>query len=406
MANHCFVKDRKTFNTYVSCDCTEFELVLDSIYDNTSSATLIGEYIIDMGDYIIIDDFIGIIKSFESRNGMTTVVINDITTLFDKDWVYDPDKALGKTIEQFLADELNEKYVFQNDEKYRFPYLTVEAKTNNVDFVAPLQDDENSSLYNLYHYFAYVRRLRNVFVNITFSNDRLYLTITNRTPETKTIMFNSADVQMVSENQSSESIAKITVVLDYYTELDFYRFTDGSYSSDPSAGERAEGKWSVVTLESSDDYLGIVCSNEEMRAYGNVEDWPSESYGYGVYEFIFSGSSWSLDGTAVDLENFGITMYSYEPVEGDAITVYYDNDTFAEIQSKVEDEFARNSYSHSIEFYGNKKLGFYDNLRIQLKNQLLYSYVSQIIKKSNDNRYLYKSGEMRVTFTEKSLEVI
>ncbi|MEG1061901.1 MAG: hypothetical protein RSE43_10185 [Oscillospiraceae bacterium] len=72
----------------------------------------------------------------------------------------------------------------------------------------------------------------------------------------------------------------------------------------------------------------------------------------------------------------------------------------------VADRFAKNSHSHSIEFYTSKQIGFYDKLNIRLHGGVVTSYVSRIIKSQKDDRYLIKSGELKVTMTEKSLEVI
>lgn len=76
-----------------------------------------------------------------------------------------------------------------------------------------------------------------------------------------------------------------------------------------------------------------------------------------------------------------------------------------DVPDKVSDTFAKNSHSHSIEFYTTKRLGFYDRLKIRLHGKVVNSYVSQIIRESSDGRYLIKSGELRTTLTEKSLEV-
>ncbi|MDO4565866.1 MAG: hypothetical protein Q4B42_00895 [Oscillospiraceae bacterium] len=78
----------------------------------------------------------------------------------------------------------------------------------------------------------------------------------------------------------------------------------------------------------------------------------------------------------------------------------------SKVEDTVADQFAKNSHSHSIEFYTSKRLGFYDKLNIRLHGAVVTSYVSQIIRTHKDDRYLIKSGELRVTMTEKSLEVI
>ena len=71
-------------------------------------------------------------------------------------------------------------------------------------------------------------------------------------------------------------------------------------------------------------------------------------------------------------------------------------------QEKVENEFAKNSDSHLIEFYSTEDFEFCDNLLIRTdKGVILKSYVSSISKSDTDDRKLYKSGELLTTLTEK-----
>ena len=78
----------------------------------------------------------------------------------------------------------------------------------------------------------------------------------------------------------------------------------------------------------------------------------------------------------------------------------------ADALSAVENAFAANSKSHSIEFYGTREIPFYDRVRIRLRDRVLESYISQVSIQSSDSRWKYKSGELRVTFTEQQREVI
>ena len=73
---------------------------------------------------------------------------------------------------------------------------------------------------------------------------------------------------------------------------------------------------------------------------------------------------------------------------------------------KVADDFAKNSYSHLIEFESSKVYGFYDRLQVRIRGRVLSSYISAIRKSSKSNRTLYKSGELRLTLTDKLKEMI
>ncbi|MEL7610344.1 MAG: hypothetical protein AAGU74_12705, partial [Bacillota bacterium] len=68
---------------------------------------------------------------------------------------------------------------------------------------------------------------------------------------------------------------------------------------------------------------------------------------------------------------------------------------------KVADEFAKNSYSHLIEFDGLKELNFYDRLQVRIRGRVLNSYVSAVRRTSKSRMTTYKSGELRLTLMDK-----
>ncbi len=113
------------------------------------------------------------------------------------------------------------------------------------------------------------------------------------------------------------------------------------------------------------------------------------------------------DSTATDWYlNPDGSITSTEPeirVDGEWKTLFLDTDKVA--ADEVTNEFASNSHSHKIEFRSDKIYGFYDNVTLRIKGKALYSYISCIRKDRGDNRYLYKTGELRTTLTDKLKEL-
>ncbi len=110
------------------------------------------------------------------------------------------------------------------------------------------------------------------------------------------------------------------------------------------------------------------------------------------------------EGTATDYYLFDDDTYSTNPaagtrVTGEWITLYLADS--ADPALKVAETFAKNSSSHLVEFYSEKKFGLLDKLTIRSKDRVLSSYVAAKIKRSGDNRYLYKSGELLTTASSK-----
>lgn len=81
----------------------------------------------------------------------------------------------------------------------------------------------------------------------------------------------------------------------------------------------------------------------------------------------------------------------------DIITVAANQDPL----QKAEEAFAKNKASHKVEFYSDRDYSVYDPCVISLYGELLSSHISYKGKASGDSRWLYKSGELAVTATEK-----
>ncbi len=71
------------------------------------------------------------------------------------------------------------------------------------------------------------------------------------------------------------------------------------------------------------------------------------------------------------------------------------------LEDRVQDIFSTNSNSHKIEWRSTKAYDLYDTVVLRLGSQLMTSYVSYIGISSGDNRYYYKSGELKTTLTER-----
>ena len=72
------------------------------------------------------------------------------------------------------------------------------------------------------------------------------------------------------------------------------------------------------------------------------------------------------------------------------------------VEQEVRNRFAENSYSHIIEFATHKQYGFYDGCVLRTrKGKVLQSYISAVRKKSDDDRIIYKTGELRTTLDQK-----
>ena len=77
-----------------------------------------------------------------------------------------------------------------------------------------------------------------------------------------------------------------------------------------------------------------------------------------------------------------------------------------EVLDKVTAEFAKNKFSHKIEFMSDRAYSLFDDVLIRLPDTLVTSQIAYVGKSSKDNRYHYKSGELAVTLTERIKGVV
>lgn len=67
---------------------------------------------------------------------------------------------------------------------------------------------------------------------------------------------------------------------------------------------------------------------------------------------------------------------------------------------KVAAQFAKNSCSHKVEFMSTRAFALYDNVQLRLGESVVSSYISFIGTASGDNRFRYKTGELKTKLTE------
>lgn len=104
----------------------------------------------------------------------------------------------------------------------------------------------------------------------------------------------------------------------------------------------------------------------------------------------------------------GTVTNTYQPnnrVYGDWIKLFIDK--AEDVPFKIQDEFAKNSYSHKILFsvpQEKARFNFYDRLRIARNGRLYASYIAAIRIKKDSSRVEYQCGELRTNFTDKIQE--
>jgi len=72
-----------------------------------------------------------------------------------------------------------------------------------------------------------------------------------------------------------------------------------------------------------------------------------------------------------------------------------------DVEQKVRDKFNENIDSHKIEFYSDRVYNLWDSIKVKVDGELLTTHIVGIYINSDNNRYLYKCGELATTLTDK-----
>jgi hypothetical protein len=311
-----YLKRRSDFITYAHLSVTDYDTCIGSIYEENSSITVVGEHSIVLGDFVVMGGSMGVVSRAEPNKGVTVVTCVDILTAFSRPLIYGTD---GASIEAFISAGLTNNFKSVSDTVYDMPYLNI-TTGSATSFIKP---DIEDGLYNLKSYIAKVRRLKNVYTDIGADDNSMTVNISVKAVPSHKITFKDSAHELIGENYSNASVAKITAVSSG-VGTDYYLMADGTITTSPGAAARAAGEWKTLIIRDT-----------------------------------------------------------------------------ADVANEVADEFAKNSHSHSIEFYSSRLYGFYDTVEFNINGRVFSSYISSVRKTSKDSRALYRSGELQTKLTDK-----
>ena len=218
----CFIKERKTFKTIAVCPVLDYAMTVKSIFDEVSSflISVEKEKIITVGDYLITNEYIGIITGVSRGRESAQISCEDIIKLFSKPQVY---TAKGTaTIEAYIESVLNSFYKNNPDVIYQLPFLEIEKLTDTTSAIEP---DVDQGIWNLKSFLAKVRRVNNVFVDFEATRNTLKITIQRKDIVTKNLDLSIPTLELEQESYSNKKIGKKTTN-ETGGNRDWYLLTD------------------------------------------------------------------------------------------------------------------------------------------------------------------------------------
>lgn len=250
-----YVKSRATFKQTHKLTVVDYNYCINSAYENVSMFVVLGEYSGLEDSFFICDEFFGVITSCTPNDGLTTIQCGKIVTIFGRQLVLTESESY---IEDFMKRVIEDEFKNLSDSVYAMPYINVTI-TSHTQYSRPVNDNK---IWQLEKYISRVKRLFDIYTDITVDNNTLQVTIGKKTVPTHNVDFNMSTFELISETYSSEAVSKISVVSGG-TIIDYYLFEDGSYGTDPTQGVRVKGKWEF--RESADNIGYVFASNADSH---------------------------------------------------------------------------------------------------------------------------------------------
>lgn len=267
---YCIVKDGKTFRakTDTTCSVTDYDLTLESIYDEVSDIAVVGARGKPKeGDFVFIENgYMGIVSEVETDKVVVNMKIRQMVTLFDRDIFYA--EPQGVTVEARLKHMIDVNFTSQPDVMYRLPYLEVIAETSTSANVKP---DIENGIYNIKSFIAKLRRLYSIFVTFEAKRDKLIIRIARKIVPIKQIDFSDADLRVIERSFSCESIGRITTKAEDTGEVkNWYRLVDGMITNTYTGDGRTDGKWRLLNVREAKEAPDAARNEFLSNSYSHI----------------------------------------------------------------------------------------------------------------------------------------
>ena len=242
-----YIRDRNTFRQKHHATALDYDLSVESIYDEVSNFTIKGtESSAQAGDFLIAGDFYGIVKEVEVDRETLHITCNAWNKLFSRD-IPDAPGTMAGSVEQYIKSAIDKYYVNQPDAVYAAPYLTVIAQTSTTGTALP---DVEDGAWSIKSYLSKVRRLYNIHVSYAVADGKLVMRIFYRDRQTRKVFLNLSDFEVLEETFAHAAIGKITTIAgDTGEKRDWYLLADGKVTNTYTAENRVDGKWEILKVQ-------------------------------------------------------------------------------------------------------------------------------------------------------------
>lgn len=240
-----------TFSLSDTVSVAEYELAFDSDYGGKSQFTCHKKVVAEEDDFIIVFDgkkiFQGIITNVETEKGKDSCEITaiEMPKLFDQKIILTNESLLQTGIEDFIANQITENFISNDDDIVNIDYLKVTAKTH-TPVGAKVSTDKG--IYNLCTYIGNALTNYGIFIDFEFTDSAINVIIEKKEQTDFDIDTSIVDVSDLNEVCEIKALTKLTVLWNNTTRHFFLR-TDRTITEDMSDANRAKGTTDIMVSE-------------------------------------------------------------------------------------------------------------------------------------------------------------
>lgn len=241
-----YVRDRRTFKLKHHAAVLNYDMTVQSIYDEVSDFAIKGkEDSVQAGDFLFAGGFCGIVKGTDKDRDMLNITCDDIGTLFSRN-ISDTPGTIGGSVEGYIKAIVDQHYVNQSDVIYATPYVTVITETSTAGDALP---DIEDGTWSVKSYLSKARRLYNIHTSHSVVNGKLVMRIFRRDRRMHKVFLNLSDFEVLEESFAHDAIGKITTIAeDTGGKKEWYLLQDGTITNTYAEKNRVDGTWEVVRI--------------------------------------------------------------------------------------------------------------------------------------------------------------
>lgn len=227
----------------------------------------------NIDDFVIVDDFQGVIKKIEIQNGLLVLYCAGLDEVFNRPiYIPNPDSYGAYTRAEFITEMLTDNYK-TGDPMYAMPYLDIITGDTDTPYARPDIDDKGFFKLSEYIKTANKRGLLTIY---DISGEKFRVSFAKKS--SRFVVIDLAEHIVTSEVYGGYTTARVTNYVNGVAN-DYYLLSDGTVTQDADDPDRVYGNWVVMSGNEAD------ALKQFATTYGHEIEFISERK-YNLYDSV------------------------------------------------------------------------------------------------------------------------